>query len=220
MGNYQLMMSGTSTNFEITPFPSLVILFFSLLASDGKILWGLEILKMKKSSFIRKPKSVRIATPADDEDDKPKRVTIKEDVVKGSGEGKQGAAGVGRNLSGCRVSVLTGKPMVSTGHAFIDNAFGGGITIGHLGLIEEDVNTTYYSVLFSLFIAQSLSLPLPQHCLLISPFPDQFSTLPKPMNYSESANSSLPKEQLKIAWRYDNILEKSNPSGGFIFRFF
>ena len=80
---------------------------------------------MKKPSFIRKPKSVRIAEPIDDEDDKPKRVTIKDKLeTKERNDGKQATAGVGRNLPGCRVSVLTGKPMISTGHAFIDNAFG------------------------------------------------------------------------------------------------
>ena len=155
---------------------------------------------MKKTTFTRKKKSVRIAggddTPSNQPDKSPKEQ--KED-----------------KLSGTRISVLTGQANVSSGHSFIDSAWGGGLGLGQIALINEDVNSTYYRVLLSLNIAQALCLPEPQECLIISQ--SNFLPLPKPLTFKESTTiqSKEPKqEKMKIAWRYDdNIKEKGDPSG-------
>ena len=93
--------------------------------------------------------------------------------------------------------------------------------LGQLALIQEDINSAYYRVLLSLSIAQGLSLPEPQSCLLFSE--SSFLPLPKPLTFKgESAPSeeqtadSGSQEKMKIAWRYDaNLKERSDPSGVF-----
>lgn len=153
---------------------------------------------MKKTTFTRKKKTVRIAgdsSPSDHSDTKEEK---KDD-----------------RISGTRISVLTGQANVSSGHSFIDSAWGGGLGLGQIALIKEDINSTYYRVLLSLNIAQALCLPEPQDCLIVSQ--SSFLPLPKPLNIKESTNLQEiePKqEKMKIAWRYDdNLKEKSDPSG-------
>lgn len=156
---------------------------------------------MLQSTFTRKKKkSVRIA------DDQPTKNENK----------KEEQTSQERSLPGTRISVLTGQPNISTGHSFIDSAWGGGLGIGQIALIQEDVNSTYYKVLLSLSIAQALSIPEPQECLVISH--SSFLPLPKPLHQKNSSyldNVEGPKQgKMKIAWRYDdNIKEKTDPSG-------
>jgi len=153
---------------------------------------------VKKTTFTRKPrKTVRIAETPNEPEQKQENPVVEKEKLKGT-----------------RVSVLSGKPVISTGHAFIDSAFGGGIGVGQIVDVQEDVNSTYYRAILSLFIAQGISLPVPQRIVILSENPSSFLPLPKPLHQNIHHDQSAPENQpLKIAWRYDNLLEKTDPSG-------
>merc|ERR1712137_1448529 len=162
---------------------------------------------MKKSTFTRKKKAVRIAAPESDQQDKNKKQK----------EEEENDSQV--PLAGTRISVLSGQPNISCGHSFIDSAWGGGLGLGQIALIQEDINSSYYKVLLSLGMAQALCLPEPQECLVFSSH--TFLPLPKDL---ANKGSTFPGERapqntadggkMKIAWRYDaNIKERGDPSG-------
>ena len=161
---------------------------------------------MKKSTFTRKKKAVRIAAP--DPEDQQSNNQKKEEI-----QGDQELP-----LSGTRISVLSGQPNISCGHSFIDSAWGGGLGLGQIALIQEDINSSYYKVLLSLGMAQALSLPEPQECLVFS----SHTLLPLPKALANKGSTFAPDRaganaeggKMKIAWRYDsNIKERGDPSG-------
>jgi hypothetical protein len=133
-----------------------------------------------------------------------------------------------QRLPGTRVSLYGGKDLISCGHAFIDNSWGGGAGIGQLLVIQEDSNSCYYKILLSLFIAQSLSLPQPQASLMVAHNVNSLFPLPKPLHQKLSNNPNAPIEStdptekedienidqplLKIAWRYENNLKEKESS--------
>merc|ERR1712137_238010 len=161
--------------------------------------------KEMKSTFTRKPrKSVRIAEPNEEQSDsKPTTKVVRKEVE------------VKEKLAGTRVSVLSGRPVISSGHGFIDAAWGGGIGVGQIVSIQEDINSTYYKCVLSLYLAQALALPQAQKCLIISDSPESFLPLPKPLHQKLSMGKDQESKpsSMKIAWRYDNIQERTDPSG-------
>lgn len=168
---------------------------------------------MRKTTFTRRPKkSVRISEAPQD--------GLATQTTATEAEDRTGAEFI--PLPGTRVSLFGGKTVVSTGHAFIDGAFGSGIGLGEMALVVEDVNTTYAEVLLQLFLAQGLALPEAQKCIVLSPdgeVTNSLLPLPKPLHLhmrskgDDTAEAPSGEAKLKIAWRYQDVKGKADAAG-------
>ena len=179
---------------------------------------------MKKSSFTRANRRVGFSTETKKDEteikvDSPINDNNENNIIK-EDEKKEFKT----RLSGTKVSLYGAKELISCGHAFIDSTWGGGAGVGQLVLIQEDSNSTYYKILLSLFIAQSLTLPEPQSSLIISPSINSLFPLPKALHQKLTTKENIEKENEKedpkliIAWRYENNLkEKESSSTSFFY---
>jgi hypothetical protein len=191
---------------------------------------------MKKSSFTRINRKVGFSQNTKPEaSDTPHEDGNNSNVARNASpvvveDRKKEESQPGQRLPGTRVSLYGGKDLISCGHAFIDNSWGGGAGIGQLILIQEDSNSCFYKILLSLFIAQSLSLPQPQASLIVGHNVNSLFPLPKPLHQKlsnhpnvqiESSDTKENKNEdiensdqplLKIAWRYENNLKEKESS--------
>uniref|UniRef100_A0A8D2IJK0 Elongator complex protein 4 n=1 Tax=Varanus komodoensis TaxID=61221 RepID=A0A8D2IJK0_VARKO len=125
--------------------------------------------------------------------------------------------GVGRLavLPGTRPSVRHGQLLLSSGLPSLDYVLGGGLAVGTLLLIEEDVYGVYSNLLFKHFLAEGI---ICGHNLFVASDKEEpadiLKELPSPLwntsvNEMEEETAIVSKhdsqESMRIAWRYQNI---------------
>jgi elongator complex protein 4 len=130
---------------------------------------------------------------------------------------------------GVKLSLTHGQILISSGIESLDNILGGGLPLGSLVLIEEDVFTNDSKLLSNYFIAQGLAsgqrvaFLSPEECLDII-----FEQLPSwsldPTSYMKKTqkNEKIVDEKdhqyhsgsdrMKIAWRYERLRDISDSS--------
>eukprot|EP01098_Paradermamoeba_levis_P012007 TRINITY_DN5190_c0_g2_i2.p2 TRINITY_DN5190_c0_g2~~TRINITY_DN5190_c0_g2_i2.p2 ORF type:complete len:175 (+),score=62.89 TRINITY_DN5190_c0_g2_i2:125-649(+) len=114
--------------------------------------------------------------------------------------------------AGTRPSLHNGQLLVSTGLDDLDRILGGGIAIGTIVLVEEDVHSAYAETIVRYFVSESL---ICDHSLFLATnsIGDYLNLLPSlATSEEEEAEKEAPKDasnELKIAWRYQQELAKS-----------
>jgi elongator complex protein 4 len=119
-------------------------------------------------------------------------------------------------------SWINGQYLVSSGHRQLDEILGGGIALGTMVLIEEDVHTRYGETLLSYSLAESISQG---HCCILCGTDVQRLCDKLPYNSTRSGNEAegnqitSQKDQkegvkeeegaLRIAWQYGKYLNAS-----------
>jgi len=114
-------------------------------------------------------------------------------------------------IPGTKVSINNSQLLISSGVPSLDSIIGGGIAVGTILLIEEDVYSNYSNILFKYFLAEGV---VSGHKLLLTSMnvdADRLlKNLPSPSIASDksSLNSKDPSghntAELKIAWQYKN----------------
>ncbi|KAK5582909.1 hypothetical protein RB653_004498 [Dictyostelium firmibasis] len=124
--------------------------------------------------------------------------------------------------NGCKISIKNSNLLTSTGLSDLDDIIGGGIPIGSILMIEEDINSSYYMFLLKYFLAEGV---LQQQGLFFSsligidPF-EILNKLPARITKEEeieadkndnisnnnNSNNKQPTDELKIAWRYQQYV--------------
>lgn len=126
-------------------------------------------------------------------------------------------------ISGTKPSLKNSQLLVSSGIPSLDYIIGGGLPIGSLFLIEEDRYGIYAKVMLQYFMAEGVVTAQP---LLIGSKDIKTSHLVSEMpavitdtkSIDEPSNSD---EQMKIAWRYQNMKAiDPSPIGGQFFGHF
>ncbi|EGC34901.1 hypothetical protein DICPUDRAFT_152838 [Dictyostelium purpureum] len=124
--------------------------------------------------------------------------------------------------NGCKVSIHNSNLLTSTGLQDLDDIIGGGIPVGSILMIEEDINSSYYIFLLKYFLAEGI---LQQQGVFFSsligidPF-EILNKLPQRITKEEeiendktdnlatnSNKPSNPTDELKIAWRYQQYVQ-------------
>ncbi|XP_061466530.1 elongator complex protein 4 isoform X1 [Rhineura floridana] len=118
-------------------------------------------------------------------------------------------------LPGTRPSVRHGQLLLSSGVPSLDYVLGGGLAVGTLLLIEEDVYGIYSNLLFKHFLSEGIVCG---HNLFVASDKEEpadiLKELPSPLlNYSVSEMEEVTamksnqdsQESMKIAWRYQNV---------------
>ncbi|CAI5763496.1 complex 4 isoform X1 [Podarcis lilfordi] len=133
-------------------------------------------------------------------------------------KGPDGGGGGGRLavLPGTRPSVRHGQLLLSSGVPSLDYVLGGGLAVGTLLLIEEDVYGIYSNLLFKHFLSEGIVCG---HHLFVASDKEEpadiVKELPSPLlstavnEIEEEATAVKSKqdsqESMRIAWRYQNI---------------
>ncbi|GLV31994.1 uncharacterized protein CBL_07753 [Carabus blaptoides fortunei] len=113
------------------------------------------------------------------------------------------------NIPGTKLSVNNTQLLISSGIPSFDDIIGGGLAVGTVTLIEEDVTATYSKLILQYFLAEGV---VSGHSAFVGSQEFNSSalinTLPAVIDTDDS--SSVPistgnDEKLTIAWRYQNI---------------
>ncbi|XP_020285862.1 elongator complex protein 4 [Pseudomyrmex gracilis] len=127
-------------------------------------------------------------------------------------------------IPGTKPSVKNAQLLISTGIPFLDNIIGGGLPIGSLFIIEEDKYGFYATIMLKYFMAEGIVISQPLLVASQDVKPRQLiSELPAVINDSESHSKPAhnANDQMKIAWRYQNMkLVDSSPTGSQMFGHF
>nr|CAH0110375.1 unnamed protein product [Daphnia galeata] len=122
------------------------------------------------------------------------------------------------SIAGTKISALNSTLNVSSGIISLDNIMDGGFPLGSLCLIEEDLFGPYAKIMTKYFLAEGAVQK--NHLLSASlnenPW-DLLNNLPSPVTEPIRETNALieNKEELKIAWRYENLtLEDNNQRTG------
>ncbi|XP_076626151.1 elongator complex protein 4 isoform X1 [Colletes latitarsis] len=124
-------------------------------------------------------------------------------------------------IPGTKPSIKNSQLLISTGIPSLDHIIGGGLPIGSLFLIEEDRYGIYARVMLKYFMAEGVVTSQP--LLVGSKDTTQLvSELPAVITDVNSTNQPPHlDEQMKIAWRYQNMkVIDSSPTGGQVFGHF
>ncbi|XP_048727226.2 elongator complex protein 4-like isoform X2 [Ostrea edulis] len=113
-------------------------------------------------------------------------------------------------IVGTKPSLFNNQLLISSGVPSLDNIIGGGLAVGTVCLVEEDVYGSYARLLLKYFSAEAA---MTGHSLLLTSAdqdPAQImKELPAPImdDPGDVTHSSLPEqsEKLKIAWRYQHL---------------
>ncbi|XP_013786234.1 elongator complex protein 4-like [Limulus polyphemus] len=115
-------------------------------------------------------------------------------------------------ISGTRPSLRNSQLLISTGVPSLDYFIGGGLAVGTVMLIEEDVFGAYARILLKYFISEGIVCG---HSLFLSGgdvSPTQIlQGLPAPISDNSAHRKSEPEsrqvgaEPMKIAWRYTDL---------------
>ncbi|XP_012279869.1 elongator complex protein 4 [Orussus abietinus] len=118
-------------------------------------------------------------------------------------------------IPGTKPSIRNAQLLVSTGVPSLDHVIGGGLPIGSIMLIEEDLYDVYAKVMLRYFMAEGI---ISSHPLLIASREIKPSQLLAEMPAVITETSMMPNtqdEEMKIAWRYQNMkVVDPSPCGG------
>ena len=125
-------------------------------------------------------------------------------------------------IPGTKPSIKNSQLLISSGIPSLDHIIGGGLPVGSLFLIEEDRYGTYAKVMLRYFMAEGVVTNQP---LLIGSKdvkPSDFvSDIPTVITETPVEKPFVTDEQMKIAWRYQNMkLIDTSPTGGQVFGHF
>ncbi|GFS85907.1 elongator complex protein 4 [Nephila pilipes] len=120
---------------------------------------------------------------------------------------KKGAESI--NIRGTRVFTQNAQLLTSTGSSTLDFFIGGGLAVGTVCLIEEDCYNTYSNILVKYFLTEGVAN---NHKLFLSsgdkPSKSILKELPSikvpEVKIEDNPKDPALKEELKIAWRYQN----------------
>ncbi|XP_063708248.1 elongator complex protein 4 [Culicoides brevitarsis] len=113
-------------------------------------------------------------------------------------------------IAGTKPSLHNGQLLTSTGNPSLDYILGGGQQLNTLLLIEEDKSGCYASTLTKYYLAEGV---LQKHSLFVAALDDDpqaiIEKLPAPVVDAENASkppmSTNPDDDMRIAWRYNNL---------------
>ncbi|XP_031849119.1 elongator complex protein 4 [Nomia melanderi] len=120
-------------------------------------------------------------------------------------------------IPGTKPSIKNSQLLISSGIPSLDHIIGGGLPIGSLMVIEDDRYSTYAKVMLEYFIAEGVVTNQPvliaSKDLETSQFISELPAVITDNGPSEQIHHS--DDQMKIAWRYQNMkVVDSSPSGG------
>ncbi|XP_050410770.1 elongator complex protein 4 [Patella vulgata] len=125
-------------------------------------------------------------------------------------------------IPGTRPSLYNNQLLVSTGVPSLDHVLGGGVAVGTVLMIEEDVFGDYARLLVKYFTAEAVMTGQPMMLASLDVEPeDLIKDLPAPIiderkeeDKTESSQLAQGDDSMKIAWRYQNLPKfQSNPTG-------
>ncbi|XP_058800743.1 elongator complex protein 4 isoform X2 [Phymastichus coffea] len=124
------------------------------------------------------------------------------------------------NIPGTKPTTRNAQLLISSGIPSLDHFIGGGLPIGSILLIEEDTYSTYSKVMYKYFIAEGI---VNNHLVFVATqetLPSEIvSELPAVEEESHTLKeSSIKDEEMKIAWRYQNMkIFDSGPKDSSVF---
>ncbi|XP_051155601.1 elongator complex protein 4 [Leptopilina boulardi] len=118
-------------------------------------------------------------------------------------------------IPGTKPSTHNAQLFISTGIPSLDHVIGGGLPIGSIFLIEEDKYGNYANVMLKYFIAEGIVVShdsfIASRGLKIEQF---LSEIPDVATDTPKENKNDIKDEMKIAWRYQNLkIVDTSPSG-------
>eukprot|EP01133_Synstelium_polycarpum_P018947 gene18947-22674_t len=130
---------------------------------------------------------------------------------------RKGAAGVQQQAprvpAGCKLSIQNGNLLTSTGLVDLDAILGGGVPVGSLLMIEEDVNSSFYMFLLKYFLSEGIAQSQGTFFTSLVGL-DAFEVLHKLPARSkegdedeEASDAQAESSDLKIAWRYQGKID-------------
>ena len=120
------------------------------------------------------------------------------------------------NIRGTRPSIRNAQLLTSTGISSLDFLLGGGLPVGSVLLIEEDKFNVYSKLFTKYSISEGI---VNDHCIFLGDLNEDsqelLKTLPSPCTVDvEKYKNPSSKEQMTIAWRYqDQKLQSNDPTG-------
>lgn len=120
-------------------------------------------------------------------------------------------------IQGTKPSIKNSQLLISTGIPSLDHLIGGGLPIGSLFIVEEDQFGAYGRIISTYLVAEGVVTEQP--VLIASKDSRTFPIVLKvPTVITDTKSSSQMQhldEQMKIAWRYQNMkVVDQSPSGG------
>nr|CAG4637234.1 EOG090X0ALT [Ceriodaphnia reticulata] len=120
------------------------------------------------------------------------------------------------SIVGTKISAVNSTLHVSSGIPSLDNISDGGLPLGSLCLIEEDIYGSYAKMITKYFLAEGAVHKNYLFAASLNENPwDILNNLPSPVTEVRDTTKTENKEELKIAWRYENLsLDYSNEKTG------
>lgn len=115
------------------------------------------------------------------------------------------------NILGTKISAVNSTLNVSFGVTSLDQIIDGGLPLGSLCVVEEDIYGSYAKIITKYFLAEGAMQKnfLLSASLNENPW-DLLNNLPSPVTEPRETNIIENREELKIAWRYENLTLEDN----------
>lgn len=126
-------------------------------------------------------------------------------------------------IPGTKPSIKNAQLLISTGVPSLDHVIGGGLPIGSIFTIQEDTYGTYAKILLKYFMSEGVVTDQPLFVGAQDVKPSHFTAkmpavVADPTPYAQPESTD---EQMKIAWRYQNMKTiNSSPNSGQTFGHF
>jgi len=120
------------------------------------------------------------------------------------------------SIPGVSPSIYSQHLISSTGTPDLDGLLGGGLPIGTVLLLQEDVSGNYAKLLLKYFLAEGVVHGHHLHVASLNNDPLSIvNSLPSfEMKTNTGENSKASDEQMKIAWRYQNLPKDGDRDAG------
>ncbi|GAM29249.1 hypothetical protein SAMD00019534_124250, partial [Acytostelium subglobosum LB1] len=160
---------------------------------------------------------------------RPPTTFVRKTASTAPGGGQLPATNVAKKLpGGCKLSIHNGNLLTSTGLHDLDEILGGGVPVGSILMIEEDVNSSYYMFLLKYFLAEGVAQShgafftslvgldafevlnkLPARCTQTE-VEDDDEEEKQARQQADAAAGGGGSDGLKIAWRYQAYIDAEN----------